>query len=64
MKTTDKEQIKKLKEENKFKQILYKDFIKWYKIVYWNDEEIKPKEKHLKQYLGYFGINKRNEVLK
>ena len=50
--------------EQKIKELLYQDFLKWYKINYWNDEEVKPKEKEVKQYLGYFGIHKRNITFK
>lgn len=49
--------------KERIKSELMKNFLKWYNTIYWNKKDA-PEEKHLKQYLGYFGINKRDTPIK
>lgn len=44
----------------RIKEHLYKDFIKWFNKNYEGVSEVE--EKHIKKYLGYFGINNRGNI--
>ena len=47
--------------EEQIKELLYKDFKKWFSNTNWADEREnkEPTKEQVKRYLGYFGINQR-----